>query len=313
MAKSKVRKKKNKKNTRISYVDKIISNIKNKSKTLKVNFENDRSIKQSLDIYIDKLLQSVVFDLEEYTLNIQNKEFEIASEILFKQYESELETLEQVKKVINEEMDLGTCARQVLSKQQEKIEAINFFNMKTYNLKPKEFIGKVVRGIFDSDSIIKNIRSNVSKAYFEYVYTDFFKKLEEYHTEIIQAQINKASIIFSTEVESLNRIVEETEELLNTLANNNFEKTQFEDKVDDTIKIIKSKNRLRGTYKSLHKFAQSLGFIPDRQRGTSHLIFKKDGITVPIPNKSGDIKPGLLSSIIKQLGSNRDEFIQFNI
>ena len=196
MAKSKVRKKNNKKNTRISYVDKIISNIKNKSKTLKVNFENDKSIKQSLDIYIDQLLQSVVFELEEYTLNIQNKEFEIASEILFKQYESELETLEQVKKVINGEMDLGTCARQVLSKQQEKIEAINFFNMKTYNLKPKEFIGKVVRGIFDSDSIIKNIRSNVSKAYFEYVYTDFFKKLEEYHTEIIQAQINKASIIF---------------------------------------------------------------------------------------------------------------------
>ena len=53
MAKSKVRKKNNKKNTRISYVDKIISNIKNKSKTLKVNFENDKSIKQSLDIYID--------------------------------------------------------------------------------------------------------------------------------------------------------------------------------------------------------------------------------------------------------------------
>ena len=61
MAKSKVRKKNNKKNTRISYVDKIISNIKNKSKTLKVNFENDKSIKQSLDIYIDQLLQSVVF------------------------------------------------------------------------------------------------------------------------------------------------------------------------------------------------------------------------------------------------------------
>ena len=76
---------------------------------------------------------------------------------------------------------------------------------------------------------------------------------------------------------------------------------------------FRSSSKGSNSFKSLYKFAQSLGFIPDRQRGTSHLIFKKDGITVPILNKSGVIKPGLLSSIIKQLGSNRDEFIQFNI
>lgn len=315
MGKSKVRKstkKKSNSNNKINCVEKIISSLKSKSKRLKVCFEDDKSIEESLNIYIDELLQSVVFELEEQALNIQNKEFEIASEVLFEQYESELETLEEVKKVLNGESDLRYCANLTISKIPKKIEAIDYFSKKTYNFKPKKFIGKVVNGIFESDSIMKAIKSNVPKTYFEYVYTKFFEKLEEYHTEVIQVNINRASVTFSTEVESLNRIGEEIEELLKTLSNKKLDKEVFEDKVDSTIKIIKNKNKLRGTYKSLQEFAISLGFIADRQRGTSHLIFKKGNISVTIPNKKGDIKPGLLSAIIKQLGSNRDEFMQFN-
>ncbi|MDV5115995.1 type II toxin-antitoxin system HicA family toxin [Clostridium perfringens] len=56
----------------------------------------------------------------------------------------------------------------------------------------------------------------------------------------------------------------------------------------------------------------NLGFKPIRQRGTSHLIYKNESKSVVIPNKKGDISIGLLSSIIKQLGSNRNEFLVFN-
>ncbi|TQO55604.1 type II toxin-antitoxin system HicA family toxin [Paraclostridium bifermentans] len=311
MGNSKQKKKTKKKNIKINYIDKIVSNVKNKSKKLKFNFKDNKSTEELIALYIDELLQSVVFDLEEYALDIQNKEFEIASEILFEQYESELESLEEVKKVINKESDLVTCARFIISKLPKKIEAIEFFSMKTYNFKPKNFIGKVVNGILDSDSVIKNIKANVPKDYFKYVYTEFFKKLEDYHSEIIQAHINKASVAFSTEVESLNRIVEETEELLKTLEYKKSDENELKSKIEKNINFIKSKNKLRGTYKSLQKFALSLGFIPDRQKGTSHLIFKKDGAIVPIPNKRGDIKPGLLSAIIKQLGSSREEYLRF--
>ena len=77
-------------------------------------------------------------------------------------------------------------------------------------------------------------------------------------------------------------------------------------------KINKSfRFKLKSTYKQLHQFATQLGFKSVRQNATSHLIYKRNSISVPIPNKRGDVKQGLLLTIIKQLGSNRDEFYSF--
>lgn len=42
------------------------------------------------------------------------------------------------------------------------------------------------------------------------------------------------------------------------------------------------------------------------------MIYNNGSKSVVIPNKKGDISIGLLSSIIKQLGSNRNEFLVFN-
>lgn len=348
MAKSKVRKTTKKKSTKVNAAETIISSLKNKCKNTKPLLANEFYYLPAIDNYINELVYYVGKQIDEQVTIIQNKELEVASEILYEQYENELVTLEIAKKIMDEELDLIKCLTVLQSKIDKRIEAVNYFSKKSYNSKPKDFIGKVVVGIYESDAILKALARNVPKQYSEYVIEKFVEELEKYHTQKIQTKINRISVDFSMEVESLNRIVEESEEILTLLieeernkdnSNNNDENKKQEtvaidvntgtdnlhiedkkhekeninrlkSKVEENIKFIKNKNRLRGTYKQIQEFAKKLGFYEDRQRGTSHLIFSNGTISVPIPNKKGDIKPGLLSAIIKQLGSSRDRYME---
>ena len=49
-----------------------------------------------------------------------------------------------------------------------------------------------------------------------------------------------------------------------------------------------------------------LGFGVERQRG-SHIIFKKEGKSVPIP-RDEEIGPGLVGIIAAEVGISREEF-----
>ena len=51
---------------------------------------------------------------------------------------------------------------------------------------------------------------------------------------------------------------------------------------------------------------RKLGFQVVRQRG-SHIIFKKDGKTVPVP-RDDEIGPGLIGAIAAEIGASREEF-----
>lgn len=344
MAKSKVRKIIKKKNTKVNPAQNIISSFKNKCKNTKLPVIGGFCSQDSIDYYINELVYSVGKEIDKQVTIIQNKELEVASEILYEQYENELVILEIAKRIMNEELELGNCLSVLQSKINKRIEAVNYFSKKSYNLKPKDFICKVVGGIYESDTILKALVKNVPKEYIKYTIENFFEELENYHTQKIQTKINRISVNFSMEVESLNRIVEESEEILTLLIEeeknkeqeNNIEKEivstdvnintgnlhiedkkhkkeniqRLKNKVEENIKFIKNKNRLRGTYKQIQEFAKKLGFYEDRQRGTSHLIFSNGIISVPIPNKKGDVKPGLLSAIIKQLGSSRDKYME---
>ena len=66
------------------------------------------------------------------------------------------------------------------------------------------------------------------------------------------------------------------------------------------------------TSKKLFKFLQKRGFYISRQTG-SHLILhhNKDlskHVTLPLHNK--DLKPGTLSSVLKQAGSDKKELFK---
>lgn len=58
-------------------------------------------------------------------------------------------------------------------------------------------------------------------------------------------------------------------------------------------------------------FLESKGFIFDRQKGTSHAIYKKGDKTVPIPMHAKDLKTGTLSSIIRQSGIPKKELLKW--
>lgn len=49
-----------------------------------------------------------------------------------------------------------------------------------------------------------------------------------------------------------------------------------------------------------------LGFRIARQRG-SHIIFKNDGTTVPVP-RDDEIGPGLISAIAAEIGLSKEKF-----
>lgn len=59
--------------------------------------------------------------------------------------------------------------------------------------------------------------------------------------------------------------------------------------------------------KEMIDFLISNGFEMDRQKGTSHAIFKKGNKTVPVPIHAKDIKTGTLSSILRQAGISKKE------
>ncbi len=57
----------------------------------------------------------------------------------------------------------------------------------------------------------------------------------------------------------------------------------------------------------LISFLKSNGFVFDRQRGTSHAIYKNGNKSVPVPIHAKDIKLGTLSGILRQSGLTKKE------
>lgn len=59
--------------------------------------------------------------------------------------------------------------------------------------------------------------------------------------------------------------------------------------------------------KELIKFLESIGYEFERQKGTSHRIYKKDDITIPVPMHNKDIPLGTLAVILKEAGTTKKE------
>jgi predicted RNA binding protein YcfA (HicA-like mRNA interferase family) len=60
------------------------------------------------------------------------------------------------------------------------------------------------------------------------------------------------------------------------------------------------------SWRKVGKALNKLGLRAVRQRG-SHIIFKGDGKTIPVP-RDEEIGPGLIGAIAAELGISREEF-----
>ncbi len=66
------------------------------------------------------------------------------------------------------------------------------------------------------------------------------------------------------------------------------------------------------TSKKLLKFLQERGFYVSRQSGSHLILHTNEDITkrVTVPLHNRDLKPGTLSSILKQAGINKEELFK---
>ena len=79
------------------------------------------------------------------------------------------------------------------------------------------------------------------------------------------------------------------------------------------IKGYKS-NRLRITKRDLIQYIESLGYIFERQSKTKHEIYKNKDTNKCIPisiTKGRDVKPGIISAVLKETGTTRSDLIKF--
>ncbi|MGL5712786.1 MAG: type II toxin-antitoxin system HicA family toxin [Paraclostridium sp.] len=265
--------------------------------------------KDRIEESVNTLLDIGISRLEDDAIKIQTEELIKASDLLFEQYEYNYAILDELYKVINEKSDIEKVSKLVEDGLEKKMYSIEFFERKTYLYKPRDYMFRIFEGLKTQDDIYNEIDSDIVMQ----VKNRFLRELDLFQYEVLHPQIIKQSKIFVKEIEELNAIVDEIKELCEMIKSNNINKIEALKLIEAKREKIKSFNsgKLRSTYKTLHKFAKHIGFQPIRQNGTSHLIYKKNSISVPIPNKNGDIKPGLLLTIIKQLCSTREEFYKF--
>ena len=79
------------------------------------------------------------------------------------------------------------------------------------------------------------------------------------------------------------------------------------------IKGYKS-NRIRISRRDLIQYIESLGYTFERQSKTKHEIYKHKETNKCIPvsiTRGRDVKPGIVSAILKETGTSRVDLIKF--
>jgi predicted RNA binding protein YcfA (HicA-like mRNA interferase family) len=79
------------------------------------------------------------------------------------------------------------------------------------------------------------------------------------------------------------------------------------------IKGYKS-NRIRISRRDLIQYIESLGYMFERQSKTKHEIYKHKETNKCIPvsiTRGRDVKPGIVSAILKETGTSRIDLIKF--
>lgn len=73
-------------------------------------------------------------------------------------------------------------------------------------------------------------------------------------------------------------------------------------------------NRLRVSRRELIQYLESIGYFFERQSKTKHQIYKNKTTNKCVPvsiTKGRDVSPGIISAILKQTGTSREDLIKF--
>lgn len=172
---------------------------------------------------------------------------------------------------------------------------------------------------------LNEVESEIDKEHLDFVFPSIVIKTEdifhEYRVSLISSYMME-NVYFKEFLEAkymfLDYAVEIIEDIKETENQDEIKRLEesLRKQMDPTEneEVLKINNRVRCTYKDMHEFLLDSGFEQERQNSTTHLIFKnRDGISLPIPNKSkaNMCPPGTMHSILKQSNLTKNDLIKY--
>lgn len=149
-----------------------------------------------------------------------------------------------------------------------------------------------------------NLAGNVNQYYIISLMFTRCKKLMNEYIFYTTDKIDEINSYINMYADSRVSFVSHLKDVLDKLSS--MEEESFND-------LERSNERLRVEYKQLKKFLVYKGYEFDRQKASTHAIWKNPttGKSVPLPNKSKTVPQGTVSSLLRKIDSNRNELIEF--
>lgn len=149
-----------------------------------------------------------------------------------------------------------------------------------------------------------NLAGNVNQYYIISLMVTRCKKLMNDYIFYTTDKIDEINSYINMYADSRVSFVSHLKDVLDKLSS--MEEESFND-------LERSNERLRVEYKQLKKFLVYKGYEFDRQKASTHAIWKNPttGKSVPLPNKSKTVPQGTVSSLLRKIDSNRNELIEF--
>jgi len=187
---------------------------------------------------------------------------------------------------------------------------------------PTRMVLKVVNKGFDRiRDYADEVRDLIEEEHCDYVMNMLIKKVEDdFHrikVDLLENMYNGNEHHINY-LEIRNLFLKDAMKLDKELNSDDEEAMLFEEaeeELEDEIpayREVKLNNRVRCTYKELHKFLESKGFEQARQNSTTHIVFRNaEGVSLPVPNKPKNCPQGTMHSILKQSGFTKKDLNTF--
>lgn len=179
------------------------------------------------------------------------------------------------------------------------------------------------RNLQDKDTIIEMAKatSNMMVDVIEKAYVSLNGNKNQYYiTSLLYSRCKKLTsdyILYSGEkIDAINDYIDMYETAKDEFVDylKNFKENIEIKNIDEDINNLEKHNgRLRVEYYQLEKFLNHKGYEFERQKSSTHAIWKNTvtGKSVPLPHKSKTVPQGTVSSVLRKINSNRQELINF--
>lgn len=256
---------------------------------------------------LDEGFISLIENVDIFNKKIENMTLNLSIDINnLKKYISNNST-EEIKEIIKE---ISVKVDDYIKEISEFITPIGFNNAFSPLDKTRKEVGKYL------DNLDLTLKLNNNRNH-QYIVSSLMNKVHNKYLEYINL-IFEGFYDDNMYLMSFECTYYEFEEIVNEYKNKLIEENKEGGEDEEVIQISSinkiNGGRLRVTHSEMISFAESKGYVADRQSSSTHKIFKnvETGLSIPIPSKKGkDLPQGTMSKILKQMGTTRKELAMF--